>query len=67
MIIKSGIISSIGMAPIYVGLLHLGAMANGNNLGLGRAALVMYLAEVTSSLIMVFFIIRFLGCCKSIV
>jgi len=47
MIIKAGIISGIGMALIYGGLLYLGAMANGNGLELSRAGLVMYFAEVT--------------------
>lgn len=45
MIIKSGIIAAIGLALVYGGLLYLGAMANGNNLNLSKAELVMYLAK----------------------
>lgn len=45
MIVKSGIIAALGLALVYGGLLYLGAMANGNNLNLGKAELVMYLAK----------------------
>ncbi len=62
MIIRSGIISGIGMALVYGGLLYLGAMANGNNLGVSRADLVMYFAEVTLGS----FGIRALGLCITV-
>lgn len=45
MIVKSGVIAALGLALVYGGLLYLGAMANGNNLNLGKAELVMYLAK----------------------
>lgn len=47
MIMKSGIISGVGMAVVYGGLLYLGAMANGNNLSLSQADLIMYFAKTT--------------------
>ncbi len=62
MIIKAGIISGLGMALVYGGLLYLGAMANGNNLELSRAGLVMYFAEVTMGA----FGIRALGLCITV-
>lgn len=47
MIVRSGIIAGIGMALVYGGLLYLGAMANGNNLALGKADLVIYFAKTS--------------------
>ena len=47
MIVRAGIIAGIGMALVYGGLLYLGAMANGNNLALGKADLVIYFAQTS--------------------